>query len=197
MLTADPERRTPSPEPCAPGSPAPHTDLALKVRRGAGSSLLPSAAGPRTRWGWAALAPRVSSAPRSPGRLPAGTRDPRHPRFYLAALRTPISFLLSLPFPLGSSRNPAPRALGEEAEGLPPSPGVGRKHWHPLPPPLPSPVCNDFQVEISPLLSFQNIPVPAFCYHPNFGGRFTFAQGRYSVLSFVSTPNSKLRVFGN
>lgn len=30
--------------------------------------------------------------------------------------------------PPGSSRNPAPGTLGEEAGGLPPSPGVGRKH---------------------------------------------------------------------
>lgn len=149
----------------------------------------PSAAGPANQVGFGLPRPsRLSSAPASPSRLPAETRDPRHPRFYLAALRTPVSSLLSLPFPLGSSRNPAPRVWGRRRKVFHPHQVWGVNTGTRFRPP-PSPVCKDFQVELSPLLSFRNIPVPAFCYHPNFG--------RYSVLSFVSAPNNKLRVFEN
>lgn len=168
-LTADTERHAPSLEPCAPGSPAPHSDLARKVRKGAvcrpwssavriayqvpfglprfsppSSSLVPSRVLLGTRKPWAGgrpgLGPSVipSSTPRR-----GGPQSPPHPHF-------------SLPPPLGCPRNPAPGALGEEADILPSSPGVcaAQTPAHGFPSSL-----QRFP-EISQTLSFQNIPAP-------------------------------------
>lgn len=169
-LTADTERHAPSLEPCAPGSPAPHSDLARKVRQSAvrrpwssavrmayqvpfglprfsppSSSLIPSRVLLGTRKPWA-------------GGRPAGTRTLRHALFYSrrGGPQSPPHPHFSLPPPLGCPWNPAPGALEEEAGILPSSPGVCGAHTpaHGFPSSL-----QRFP-EISQTLSFQNIPAP-------------------------------------
>lgn len=76
---------------------------------------------------------RVSSASRSSRRAALRDSGPSASPTFTPRPVGPLPPSFShFPHPPGSSRNPVPRALGEEA-GLPPSPGVGRKHRHPPP----------------------------------------------------------------